>query len=100
MFNLLFYSINVDVAEARRVILIPVETTISENAHSEKHPFLRKKITLGSKLGPFFSGPSVSKILGSQGPQVTILKLFYTIPQMYGPHIFVFQKYFENIQLC
>ena len=80
----------------QRVTLIPMETTLfsSENSHTEKQPFWEKGLMLEIKLGPLLSGPSVSKILWveSQGPQVMILDHFYTIHQMYGPQIFVFQK--------
>ena len=49
MSDLLFYSqFNLDCPEARRVILIPMETTLcsSENAHTEKQPFWKKALTL------------------------------------------------------
>ena len=42
MYNALFYSqLNVDSPDARRVILIPMETTLyrSENAHTESNHF-------------------------------------------------------------
>ena len=49
-----------------RVTLIPMKTTLfsSENSHT----FWKKGLTLEIKLGPPFSGPSVSKIIkvGSQ----------------------------------
>ena len=83
-----------------RVMLIPMETTLygSENAHTEKQLF-GKGLTLEIKLGPLFRGlvcPKYSQF-EVKDPQVMILHHFYTIPQMNGPHIFVFQKKIEDI---
>ena len=65
-----------------------VKTPTLKNSHFGKRPYAWNQIRTT------FSGPSVSKILkvGSHGPQVMILDHFYTIRQMYGPQIFVFQK--------
>ena len=59
-----------------------------------KSSILEKRPYAWNQIRTTFSGPSVSKILcvGSQRPQVMILDHFYTIHQMYGPQIFVFQN--------
>ena len=76
-----------------------METTLfsSENSDTEKQPFWKKALRFEIKLGPLFRAYSVSKILGSQGPQVMKFYQFYTIPQMNGPQIFVLQKNLKDI---
>ena len=75
MSNLLVSSqFNVDSPDARRVILIPMETTLfgSENAHAWKASILEKGLTLEIELGSLFRGlvhPKYSKL----EPQVMTL---------------------------
>ena len=57
--------------DARRVILVPIETTLysNENSHTEKQPLFLKRPYTWNLIRATFSGPRVSKILkfGSQG---------------------------------
>ena len=68
-----------------------MKTTLfsSEKLSHWKAAILEKALYAWNQIRTTFSGPNVSK---SQGPQVMILDHFYTIHQMYGPQILVFQK--------
>ena len=92
MSNLLFPSqFNVDSPDARRVILIPKETTLCttptlKSIHFWIRPYAWNQIRI-----TFFSASCI------QNTQLEVH--FYTIPQMNGPQIVVFQKHLSTYKL-